>query len=77
MIAYLGRRLVQSVLILLGVSIITFALLYLLLDPIARSTYWIRLVAALVFLVGIAVVATASPALRAATANSWDVLKND
>ncbi|RUY79311.1 glutathione ABC transporter permease GsiC, partial [Mesorhizobium sp. M7A.F.Ca.CA.001.09.2.1] len=30
MIAYLGRRLIQSLLILLGVSLITFALLYLL-----------------------------------------------
>ncbi|RUZ55984.1 MAG: ABC transporter permease, partial [Mesorhizobium sp.] len=29
MIAYLGRRLIQSLLILLGVSLITFALLYL------------------------------------------------
>jgi peptide/nickel transport system permease protein len=37
MIAYLGRRLVQSVLILLGVSIITFALLYLLpADPVRQ-----------------------------------------
>ena len=30
MIAYLARRLIQSALILLGVSLITFALLYLL-----------------------------------------------
>jgi peptide/nickel transport system permease protein len=37
MIAYLGRRIVQSVLILLGVSIITFALLYLLpADPVRQ-----------------------------------------
>lgn len=37
MIEYLGRRLVQSVLILLGVSIITFALLYLLpADPVRQ-----------------------------------------
>ncbi|PSJ65202.1 ABC transporter permease [Kumtagia ephedrae] len=37
MIAYLGRRLVQSALILLGVSIITFALLYLLpADPVRQ-----------------------------------------
>jgi len=37
MIAYLARRLVQSVLILLGVSIITFALLYLLpADPVRQ-----------------------------------------
>lgn len=37
MIAYLGRRLLQSLLILLGVSIITFALLYLLpADPVRQ-----------------------------------------
>jgi len=37
MIAYLGRRLIQSALILLGVSIITFALLYLLpADPVRQ-----------------------------------------
>jgi peptide/nickel transport system permease protein len=37
MIAYLGRRLIQSLLILLGVSIITFALLYLLpADPVRQ-----------------------------------------
>ena len=37
MIAYLGRRVVQSLLILLGVSIITFALLYLLpADPVRQ-----------------------------------------
>ncbi|MBN9070341.1 MAG: ABC transporter permease [Rhizobiales bacterium] len=37
MIAYLGRRIVQSVLILLGISIITFALLYLLpADPVRQ-----------------------------------------
>src|SRR4029079_8484668 len=37
MIAYLGRRLLQSVLILLGVSLITFALLYLLpADPVRQ-----------------------------------------
>ena len=37
MIAYIGRRLVQSALILLGVSIITFALLYLLpADPVRQ-----------------------------------------
>jgi peptide/nickel transport system permease protein len=37
MITYLGRRLVQSVLILLGVSVITFALLYLLpADPVRQ-----------------------------------------
>ena len=37
MIAYLGRRLVQSLLILLGVSLITFALLYLLpADPVRQ-----------------------------------------
>jgi len=37
MIAYIGRRLIQSVLILLGVSIITFALLYLLpADPVRQ-----------------------------------------
>lgn len=37
MIAYLGRRLVQSALILLGVSVITFALLYLLpADPVRQ-----------------------------------------
>ena len=37
MIAYLGRRLIQSVLILLGVSLITFALLYLLpADPVRQ-----------------------------------------
>ena len=36
MIAYLTRRLVQSALILLGVSLITFALLYLLpADPVS------------------------------------------
>ena len=37
MIAYIGRRLIQSALILLGVSIITFALLYLLpADPVRQ-----------------------------------------
>lgn len=37
MIAYLGRRLIQSVLILLGISLITFALLYLLpADPVRQ-----------------------------------------
>ena len=37
MIAYLGRRLIQSLLILLGVSLITFALLYLLpADPVRQ-----------------------------------------
>ncbi|MGB3537000.1 MAG: ABC transporter permease [Mesorhizobium sp.] len=37
MIAYLGRRIVQSLLILLGVSVITFALLYLLpADPVRQ-----------------------------------------
>ncbi|QPC89770.1 ABC transporter permease [Mesorhizobium sp. INR15] len=37
MIAYLGRRLIQSALILLGVSLITFALLYLLpADPVRQ-----------------------------------------
>ena len=37
MIAYLGRRFVQSLLILLGVSVITFALLYLLpADPVRQ-----------------------------------------
>ena len=37
MIAYFGRRLIQSALILLGVSIITFALLYLLpADPVRQ-----------------------------------------
>jgi peptide/nickel transport system permease protein len=37
MIVYLGRRLIQSLLILLGVSIITFALLYLLpADPVRQ-----------------------------------------
>jgi len=37
MISYLGRRLIQSVLILLGVSLITFALLYLLpADPVRQ-----------------------------------------
>jgi peptide/nickel transport system permease protein len=37
MIAYLGRRVIQSVLILLGVSLITFALLYLLpADPVRQ-----------------------------------------
>ncbi|OQM74288.1 ABC transporter permease [Manganibacter manganicus] len=37
MIAYLGRRLVQSAMILLGVSLITFALLYLLpADPVRQ-----------------------------------------
>lgn len=37
MIAYLGRRIVQSLLILLGISIITFALLYLLpADPVRQ-----------------------------------------
>ena len=37
MIAYLGRRLVQSALILLGISLITFALLYLLpADPVRQ-----------------------------------------
>jgi len=37
MIAYIGRRLIQSTLILLGVSIITFALLYLLpADPVRQ-----------------------------------------
>jgi peptide/nickel transport system permease protein len=37
MIVYLGRRLVQSLLILLGVSLITFALLYLLpADPVRQ-----------------------------------------
>ncbi len=37
MIAYVGRRLIQSALILLGVSIITFALLYLLpADPVRQ-----------------------------------------
>jgi peptide/nickel transport system permease protein len=37
MISYLGRRLVQSALILLGVSVITFALLYLLpADPVRQ-----------------------------------------
>jgi peptide/nickel transport system permease protein len=37
MIAYLARRLVQSLLILIGVSIITFALLYLLpSDPVRQ-----------------------------------------
>lgn len=37
MIAYLGRRLVQSAVILLGVSLITFALLYLLpADPVRQ-----------------------------------------
>ena len=37
MIAYLGRRLIQSILILLGISIITFALLYLLpADPVRQ-----------------------------------------
>lgn len=37
MIAYLGRRLIQSLLILLGVSIVTFALLYLLpADPVRQ-----------------------------------------
>ncbi|MBN9244091.1 MAG: ABC transporter permease [Mesorhizobium sp.] len=37
MIAYLGRRLIQSALILLGVSVITFALLYLLpADPVRQ-----------------------------------------
>jgi peptide/nickel transport system permease protein len=37
MIAYLGRRLIQAVFILLGVSIITFALLYLLpADPVRQ-----------------------------------------
>src|SRR5690606_39740468 len=37
MIAYIGRRLVQSALILLGVSLITFALLYLLpADPVRQ-----------------------------------------
>jgi len=37
MIAYLTRRLMQAVLILLGVSIITFALLYLLpADPVRQ-----------------------------------------
>ena len=37
MIAYLGRRLIQSLLILLGVSVITFALLYLLpADPVRQ-----------------------------------------
>ena len=42
----------------------------------AGHAAWIY-VAALVFLVGTAVVATASPALRAAMANPWDVLRND
>jgi len=37
MIAYLGRRLIQSLLILLGVSLITFALLYVLpADPVRQ-----------------------------------------
>jgi peptide/nickel transport system permease protein len=37
MIAYLARRIVQSLLILLGVSVITFALLYLLpADPVRQ-----------------------------------------
>ena len=37
MIAYLARRLIQSALILLGVSLITFALLYLLpADPVRQ-----------------------------------------
>jgi peptide/nickel transport system permease protein len=37
MISYLGRRIVQSVLILLGISLITFALLYLLpADPVRQ-----------------------------------------
>ena len=37
MIAYLGRRVVHSVIILLGVSLITFALLYLLpADPVRQ-----------------------------------------
>jgi peptide/nickel transport system permease protein len=37
MIAYLGRRIVQSLLILVGVSVITFALLYLLpADPVRQ-----------------------------------------
>lgn len=37
MIAYVGRRLIQSALILLGVSVITFALLYLLpADPVRQ-----------------------------------------
>jgi len=37
MIAYLGRRVIQSLLILLGVSLITFALLYLLpADPVRQ-----------------------------------------
>jgi len=37
MIAYLGRRLIQSALILLGISLITFALLYLLpADPVRQ-----------------------------------------
>ena len=37
MIAYLGRRLIQSLLILFGVSLITFALLYLLpADPVRQ-----------------------------------------
>ena len=40
MIAYLGRRLIQSVLILLGISLITFALLYLLLcGAVLRDRY--------------------------------------
>ncbi len=38
MIAYLARRIVQSILILIGISAITFALLYLLpADPVRRS----------------------------------------
>lgn len=37
MISYLGRRIIQSVLILLGISLITFALLYLLpADPVRQ-----------------------------------------
>ena len=37
MIAYLARRIIQSLLILLGVSLITFALLYLLpADPVRQ-----------------------------------------
>ena len=37
MITYLGRRIIQSALILLGVSLITFALLYLLpADPVRQ-----------------------------------------